>query len=124
MNQPVSRALYWAPRALGVLLAIFVSLFALDVFGAGYGVWQTVLALLTHLVPTGAVLLALAIAWRLEWAGAILFAALGLVAVWRGGHPWPVRLVLGGPLLLIAALFLAGWLHRREHARGQGGPER
>lgn len=124
MNRPLSRALYWAPRALGVLFAILVSLFALDVFGAGYGVWQTVLALLIHLIPTGLVVLALAIAWRREWAGAILFAGLGLVAAWRGGNPWPVRLTLAGPLLLIAALFLAGWLHRRAHAPGQGGPER
>ncbi len=124
MNPLVSRALYWAPRTLGVLLAILLSLFALDVFGAGYGAWQTVLALLIHLIPTGLVALALAVAWRRERAGAILFAGLGFVAAWRGGNPLPVRLILAGPLFLVAALFLAGWLHRRAHARGQGGPER
>jgi hypothetical protein len=46
-KQPVKRILLWTPRVLSLLFALFVSLFALDVFGQGYGFWQTTLALLS-----------------------------------------------------------------------------
>ena len=42
---------WWTPRVLACLFAIFVSLFALEVFGVGYGFWETSLAYLIHLVP-------------------------------------------------------------------------
>ncbi len=70
--------LIWTPRILCLLFAVFLSLFALDVFDQGYGFWGTMFALLMHLVPTGLVLVALAITWRWEWLGTILFIALGI----------------------------------------------
>jgi hypothetical protein len=67
MKLPLKRILVWTPRILGILFALFVSIFALDVFGAGYGFWETILALLIHLVPVSILLIGLAIAWR--WSG-------------------------------------------------------
>ncbi len=116
MKNPVKRVVFWMPRVLCVLFAIFISLFALDVFGAGYGFWETIVALLIHLVPTGIVLIALAIAWRWEWIGAILFAALGVwyvIMAW-GKFEWATYLLIAGPLFLIGALFLVNWLYRAE----------
>lgn len=116
MTRTGERLLFWVPRALAALFAIFVSLFALDVFGEGYGLWETILALLIHLIPTGLIVLALALAWRWEWTGAVLFPGLGLLylAVSRGRLPWPIYLQMAGPLFLIGGLFLAGWLYRRR----------
>ena len=37
--------LFWTPRALCFLFALFLGLFAMDVFGEGRGVWGTVVAL-------------------------------------------------------------------------------
>ena len=71
--------LYWTPRLLCILFAIFISLFALDVLGEGYGFWGTILKLLMHLIPTGIFLIVLAITWRWEWVGGILFPALGVL---------------------------------------------
>ena len=34
MNRANSRRLYWAPRVLGIAYALFISVFALDVFEA------------------------------------------------------------------------------------------
>ena len=66
----VKRFLFWLPRVLSALFAAFISLFALDVFGAGYGFWETIWALFVHLIPTWLILAALAISWRWEcWAG-------------------------------------------------------
>jgi hypothetical protein len=116
MKKPANRILYWLPRILCLLFAVFISLFALDVFGAGYGFWETIVALLMHLIPTAMILLALAIAWRREWVGAILFLGLGawyVVMAW-GKFTWTTYLLISGPAFLISVLFLVSWLHRAE----------
>ena len=78
MNTASRRLLFWTPRVICIAFAIFLSLFALDVFNEGYGFGKTLLALLIHLVPVYIVLLVLAIAWRWEWIGAAGFAGLAL----------------------------------------------
>ena len=116
MKQPVKRWMFWTPRILGILFAIFISLFALDVFSEGYGFWETIWALLMHLVPTAMVLVVLAISWRWEWVGGILFMALGLfyiVMAW-GRFPWLTYLLISGPLFLVGILFLLNWRHKAE----------
>jgi hypothetical protein len=104
------------PRIFCLLFALFISLFALDVFGAGYGFWETIAAFLIHLIPTGIILAALAVAWRWEWIGTILFVALGawyLIMAW-GKFPWITYLVISGPAFMIGALFLVDWLYRAQ----------
>jgi len=123
MKRPVKRLLFWTPRVLCILLAVFVSLFALDVFGEGYGFWGTMLALLMHLIPTGVILIVLAISWRWEWVGGILFTALGVLylAMFWGQFDWSAYLAISGPLLLVGVLFLINWLYRarlRTQRRG------
>ena len=120
MKTPIKRSLFWMPRALCILIAVFISLFALDVFGEGYGFWMTVLALLMHLIPTGVLLVGLAISWRWEWVGGILFPGLGvlyLVMAWGRFH-WPVYLTISGPLFLLGLLFLINWLYKAELRAG------
>ena len=41
MIRPSKQLLFWTPRILGILFALFLSMFALDVFGEGYGFWGT-----------------------------------------------------------------------------------
>jgi len=116
MKRPVKRLLFWAPRILCILFAVFVSLFAFDVFGEGYGFWGTMLALLMHLIPTFVILIILAISWRWEWVGGILFIALGvlyLVTSWGRFH-WSAYLLISGPLFLVGVLFLINWRYRAE----------
>ena len=116
MKRPVKRLLFWTPRILCILFAVFVSLFALDVFGEGYGFWETIQALLMHLVPTGVILIVLAISWRWEWVGGVLFIALGVLylAMSWGRLHWSAYLVISGPLFLVGVLFLINWLYRAE----------
>ena len=116
MKRPVKRLLFWTPRILCILFAVFVSLFALDVFGEGYGFWGTMLALLMHLIPTFVILIVLAISWRWEWVGGIMFIALGalyLVTSWGRFH-WSAYLLISGPLFLVGVLFLINWLYRAK----------
>jgi hypothetical protein len=114
MRITMQHVLFWTPRALCLLFAVFLSLFALDVFGEGRGPWGTLVALFMHLIPTWIVLIVLAISWHREWAGAILFAALGvryLVMAWGRFH-WSAYVVISGPLFLVGTLFLIDWLYQ------------
>ena len=116
MHTTMKRVLFWTPRALCILFAVFLSVFALDVFGEGLGFWETILALLIHLVPVYVVIIVLVIAWRREWVGAVLFSALAVsyvVAAWGRFH-WSAYASISGPLVLIGVLFLFNWTHRAQ----------
>lgn len=111
MNVNWDRILYWAPRILSVLFALFLSLFAFDVFVEGVSIWEQLLAFLIHLVPVYVVVIVLLLAWKWEWVGAVLFIGLGLfylVEVWGKLH-WSAYVAISGPLFLIGVLFLLNW---------------
>ena len=105
---------FWSPRMLCVLLAMFLSIFALDVFGESQGFWETSIALLMHLTPSGVVLILLAIAWRWPLVGAVAFPTLGLlyIATFWGRFHWSAYAAISGPLILIGVLFLVDWVRR------------
>lgn len=116
MKTITRRLLYWFPRILCLLFAVFISLFALDVFDGRHGLWQTLVAFAMHLIPTALLLLFLALAWRWEWLGTVLFGGLGafyLVAFWGRFH-WSAYALISGPLFLLGTLFLFGWIWRTE----------
>lgn len=119
MTETVRRGLRWTPRILGVAFALFLGVFALDVFDGRHGLAATLLALAMHLVPTLLVLSALAIAWKWPWAGAALCAglvALHLSSAWAR-FPIGVYLLIDGPLVLMAMLFaFDGWVQGRRRA--------
>ena len=116
MKTPPKRLLFWTPRILTILFAGFISVFALDVFDEGFGFWQTIPALLIHLIPTWILLVVLVMSWRWEWVGGILFNALGAfypIMFWGRVH-WLAHLIISGPLFLIGMLFLLNWRYRTE----------
>jgi hypothetical protein len=115
-----NRFLVWTPRILCLLFAGFISVFALDVFEENRGFWSTMLALLMHLIPTGILLLILALSWRWEWIGGLLCSALGtfyVIAFWGRFH-WSVYVIIAGPLFLVGVLFLLSWNSRRQARKG------
>ena len=93
---------------MGILIAVFVSLFALDVFGEGYSTKETIVALAMYLIPTFVILVVLGIAWRWEWIGGFLFVALGVLYITLFWEPsnLPAYLIISGPLFLTGILFL------------------
>ena len=114
IHSPGHRVLYWTPRVLCLVFAVFLGLFALDSFDEGPDLGRQVGAFLIHLVPTYLVLGILAVAWRWEWVGAVAFFGLGvlyLVMAWGRFH-WSAYAVISGPLFLLAGLFLANWVRR------------
>ena len=120
MNTSTKRVLFWSPRVLCILFAMFLSLFALDVFNEGYSFWETIVALLIHLVPTYIVIIALVIAWRWEWVGAILFVVLALfyLVSAQGEFSWSTCLMISGPAFLVGVLFYFNWGYRAQLRAG------
>lgn len=102
------RLLYWTPRLLAIIVILFTSLFALDVFGEGVGVLQALLALVIHLIPQILLAIALVVAWRRPRTGGIVFIALGILSLVFFSEPLisPAHLILTLPVLLIGILFL------------------
>ena len=114
MHRPTKLLLYWSPRVLGIAFALFLSLFALDVFDEHLGLWKTILALSVHLIPTAIIVLVLAISWRWEWVGGMLFIAVGILYLARMWHHPAAVAGVSGPLFLVGALFLINSWKRAE----------
>lgn len=122
MTKSVRGVLFWAPRILTILFALFLSVFALDVFAETKGFLQTVTALVLHLMPTFLVVVLLMLAWRWELIGVIAFAGLAItyIVVMWGRFPWATYATISGPLLLISVLFFLSWRQRfRARTAGQ-----
>jgi hypothetical protein len=116
MSDGTKKLLYWTPRVLCIAFALFLSIFALDVFDAGYSFGETIVALFMHLIPVYMVIAALVIAWRWEWTGGVLFTALGLFYIYMTWNRAPLLayVFISGPAFLLAALFLANWFYRAD----------
>ncbi len=121
MSPAARRWLYWSPRVLAILYVLFTSIFALDVFEGNPPLPQLLLGLAMHLIPTAILVVALVVAWRWEWFGALVFGGLGVAYVIFFWHrfAWTVHLSVAGPAILVGLLFLLGWTYRKElRARG------
>jgi hypothetical protein len=121
MSSFSKRALFWTPRALSIIFIAFLSIFASDVFDGRHSFWETVLAFIIHQIPVFVLIVALILAWRWEWIGAMLYGVAGLLHItWvlfiQTHIPPAIRplaiLTVAGPALIIAMLFLANW---RKH---------
>ncbi|UCD99556.1 MAG: hypothetical protein JSV42_02175 [Chloroflexota bacterium] len=116
MNQTLKKVLFWSPRVLGILIAAFVGLFALDVFAEGYSILEMLIALGMHLIPTAIILIALVVACRWEWIGGILFIALGIfyITLFYAPSELPAYLLISGPLFIAGVLFMVNGFFRGE----------
>ena len=116
MNHQAGRLLFWSPRILSIAFAVFLGVFALDVFREPRSFWETGLAFSIHMIPSAIVVAILAVAWRWEWLGTLLFALVAVLYTWDvlPRHlSWAA--IMGTPLLLIAALFLTSWIVQLRH---------
>lgn len=117
----------WAPRVIGILAILFISLFAFDSFSPDKTFGQNLLSLLIHLLPSIALLILVLIAWKWELAGGIIFLLAGIawsVFIYIGnlkrtgvpGKALMVVLILGLPLVIAGILFIV------SHYRHSGNP--
>ncbi len=110
-----AKIIYWMPRVLSVAFILFLSLFALDVFGEYSGA-ELALALLIHLIPSFVLLAVVAVAWKWELSGAIAFLAGAIFYVYAAGlgRPWSWYACISGPAVIVAALYFFAWFAKRK----------
>lgn len=121
MSPRIRAFVIWAPRLLGLAMALFLALFALDAF-EGRPFMQALLAFAIHLLPSVVVMAVVAAAWRHPWIGAAAFAALAIAyaAMVPSRPDW--ILTISGPLALIATLFAMGAVEHRRTAGPRPAP--
>jgi hypothetical protein len=117
---------YWIPRIIGILAILFVSVFALDAFDPRLTIWQQILDFLIHLIPSFVLLAFFLIAWRWEFVGGILLAAIGLgMSPLIFMHNYIVNhfsivqcvnviLMINLPFILVGALFIVNHFRRKK----------
>jgi len=104
-------------RILGILFAVFISLFALDVFEQGVPLGRMLVALLIHLIPTYLILAILWIAWKRPLPGGILFILAGISYIsLAGGQIFLTYLLIAGIPVLIGSSFLLGFFLEKRQA--------
>lgn len=116
MKQSIKKFLFWSPRVLCIIFALFISIFALDVFDGQHTFWETMLALVIHLIPPMVIILVLIVAWKRELIGCIVFLVLPIIyiAVAWGRFPISVYLTMCTPMLLISVLYFLNWKYKDE----------
>ncbi|KKS42350.1 hypothetical protein A3H03_02890 [Candidatus Kuenenbacteria bacterium RIFCSPLOWO2_12_FULL_42_13] len=109
------KIIYWLPRILSLAFVAFLSLFSFDVFEA-YSGWQAILALAIHLFPALILLGVVAIAWKYDLVGVIIFLGLAVFYVLAIGfnRPWSWYAGISGPAVLVGILFLLSWFKKRS----------
>lgn len=96
----------WLPRFVGLAFALFVSVFAIDVFEAHRGL-DLILALGAHLIPAALVLAATLVGWRWPVAGGVAFLLLGGAYILMVGPDRPPSwyLAIAAPAFATSLLF-------------------
>ncbi|MGZ4962035.1 MAG: DUF7670 domain-containing protein [Limisphaerales bacterium] len=115
LTQKSGRFLQWVPRMLGVLIVLFIGMFALDAFDGQHGFWQSLVPFLIHLIPSAILLIILVICWRWPMAG-LLYIALGVLYVVRFSGRFPITTcaIVAGPPIICGTLFIMQFLARRK----------
>jgi hypothetical protein len=113
----IEKYIYFTPRIAGLLIALFIGLFALDVFDMPGSVWQKIGAFLMHAAPALVMLVLLVLAWRWPWVGTVTFGVAALLFLFLtviGGGQFSLGnlLLFALPLSLVAALFWLNWRWR------------
>ena len=104
----MNKILYWTPRILSIIYIIFLSLFAMDVFGESYSFLETIVALFMHLIPSLILAGITFLAWKKEKAGGIIFILLGIIfTIFFNTYREIISfLLISLPIFIIGILFL------------------
>jgi hypothetical protein len=114
MTKRSGRLLLWSPRILGVLVCLFLSLFALDSFGPDKSLSQALRDFAIHIAPMLILAVVIGVSWRWEWVGGIVFVGLAVAYSYVARHHLPWIPTIAGPLLVVGVLFLWSWVHHTE----------
>jgi hypothetical protein len=102
----LERTLYYLPRVLSVVMIAFISLFAFDALGSNSPWRMKLAAFAIQLIPSVHLAIALAVAWRWEFAGGSLFIALAAAGLLFFQPTLATYLAVILPVAIIGLLFI------------------
>jgi cell division protein FtsW (lipid II flippase) len=73
-----TRVLHWLPRIICIMGILFISMFSIDALNSELTIWQQILSLSMHLIPSFVLILLLLLSWKRELIGGIIFMIIGL----------------------------------------------
>jgi hypothetical protein len=123
MAMTSNRLLLWSPRILGILVSLFIGMFALDAFSEGKPFLRAVPDFIIHLIPAFVLLGAVAASFRRQWIGAVAFIGLAVLYAMTMSHrhfDW--ILIISGPLLVVGALFVWSASDSKRQRTTSGAP--
>lgn len=108
--------LYWTPRIMAIIFIAFLGLFALDIFIPGQTVGYYIVGLFMHLIPNFVLAVILAIAWRHEKIGGLLFIliSIGFTVFFKTYLSLPIFFLISFPVFVIGALFLINYYFKKR----------
>jgi len=109
-----TKIFHWIPRITGLLMVLFIGMFALDAFDPHLAVYRQILNFLIGLVPAYIVLATVIIGWKWDLAGCLIYLVLTLSYTFLSyKHPlWLLGISL--PLLILSILFFISWYLKRK----------
>lgn len=114
MSKMSGRLLLWSPRILGILVCLFLSLFAFDALGGGKTFTQALIDFAIHVAPMLLLLAVVAVSWRWQWVGAVVFTGLAVSYAYFARNHVSWIAVIAGPLLAVGVLFFWSWRHHGD----------
>lgn len=120
---------HWAPRALCILAILFISMFALDAFNENFPMSEQIASFLVHLIPSFVLLLFLLIAWKWEFLGGMLLAAVGLLTGpfvflhnykenhFSVGQCLLIALIINVPFFVVGMLFIFNHFRKKRASK-------
>ena len=108
----------WTARTLSIVFACFISIFALDVFDEENEFWNTIPALMLHLIPTFIIILIIIFSWNRPLIGGLFYTFLGIAYIvysW-GKFDWTVYFIIAGPLFFLGILYFIFWYQKKHPA--------
>ncbi|MBV6343008.1 DUF7670 domain-containing protein [Candidatus Magnetobacterium casense] len=118
MKKKVGRFIFWTPRIILLVFALFLVIFSFDVFDGASGAGEIALALFMHNLPSLFLFALLWLSWKHDLVGAVVFllsgaaCVVGLIvslAASSGGKSNPILIIGSVVFLFIGGLFLLGW---------------
>lgn len=107
---PRNTTLSWILRIVLVLTILFFALFSLDVFDSEHGVWEIIIGLFMHNIPSMVMIVILVIALKREDVAGMLLVlcalGFGVFIGMNGRFMWGTLILLAIPVL-IGVLFIA-----------------
>ncbi len=113
----LSNFFVWIPRILSILVAIFLSIFAFDVFVENYSFTEKLVGYFFHMIPTLIVVVCLIVSWRFYLIGGVLYICAGIISVliFNTYKEFVQFFIVSFPVFLIGCLFIVSFFIRRSN---------